>query len=104
MSGTRSTSNSDIIFTREMGYTHADFFRTLPAAIENKPHVIDGKQIIVMEDDRSLTITLAPETQRKIASLQLPVTQVTFYFSGYSQSDVDDFMQRFELYFRRGGG
>jgi hypothetical protein len=90
--------------TREMGLSHAEFLRTLPRALEGSPYQRDGNNIVIREPRRQLIIQLAPEGKRQIALLQLPVTQVTFTFSGYTAADIDAFMQRFARYFQRGGG
>ena len=91
-------------FSREMGLTHAEFFRTLPAAMGGQDYVVAGSRVSVENGDRRLTISLDPEGERRIALLRLPVTRVTFEFSGYTQQDIDAFMQRFERRFQRGGG
>ena len=91
-------------FSRDMGLTHNDFFRTLPTALPNLPYTVHGHDVIVADDTRRLTISLAPEGRRRIAALSLPTTQVHFTFSGYSPEDIDRFMARFDRAFQRGGG
>ena len=87
-----------------MGLTHSDFFRTLPAALSALPYTVQGHDVIVNDDTRRLVISLSPEGRRRIAALSLPITQVHFTFSGYSQQDIDRFMARFDRAFQRGGG
>ena len=91
-------------FSRDMGITHSEFFRTLPAALPALPCTIQGHNVIVAEDARRLVITLSPEGRRRIAALSLPTTQVHFTFSGYSPQEVEQFMARFDRAFQRGGG
>ena len=91
-------------FSRDMGITHRDFFRTLPAALAATPYIVRGRDVIVNDDARRLVISLSPEGRRRIAALSLPTTQVHFTFSGYSSQDVDRFMARFDRAFQRGGG
>lgn len=91
-------------FSRDMGITHHEFFRTLPAALRPTPYTVQGHDVIVNDDTRHLVITLSPEGRRRIAALSLPTTQVHFTFSGYSPQDVDCFMARFDRAFQRGGG
>ena len=90
-------------FSRDMGITHSEFFRTLPAAVPFSAYTIHGHDIIVAEDSRRLVISLSPEGRRRIAALSLPTTQVHFTFSGYSPQDVEEFMARFDRAFQRGG-
>ena len=91
-------------FSRDMGITHSEFFRTLPAALPASAYTVQGPDIIVAEDTRRLVITLSPEGRRRIAALSLPTTQVHFTFTGYSPQDVEEFMARFDRAFQRGGG
>ncbi len=94
----------DIEFSREMGITHVDFFRRLPAAINFTSHQVSGSATEFTVGGGSLHISLGPELRRKIALLSLPKTMVYFRFRKVSQAEVDEFMRRFELYYRRGGG
>ena len=93
-----------IRFSRDMGITHSEFFRTLPAALAPTPYTVQDRDVIVNDDTRRLVISLSPEGRRRIAALSLPTTQVHFAFSGYSPEDVEQFMVRFDRAFQRGGG
>ena len=99
-----TTTSTTTTFSREMGLTHAEFFRTLPAAMGGQAYQVSGRCISVEDGDRRLTILLDPEGERRIALLRLPVTRVSFEFSRYTQQDIDAFMKRFERHFQRGGG
>ena len=91
-------------FSRDMGITHGEFFRTLPAALPMLPYTVQGHDVIIAEDTQRLVISLSPEGRRRIAALSLPTTQVHFTFTGYSPQDVEQFMSRFDRAFQRGGG
>lgn len=91
-------------FSRDMGITHSEFFRTLPAALARTPYTVQGRDVVISDDTRRLVISLSPEGRRRIAALSLPTTQVHFSFSGYSPQDVERFMARFDRAFQRGGG
>ena len=91
-------------FSRDMGITHSEFFRTLPAALATLPYTVQGHEVIINDDTRRLVITLSPEGRRRIAALSLPTTQVHFTFSGYFPQDIERFMARFDRAFQRGGG
>jgi hypothetical protein len=93
-----------ISFTRELGLTHAEFHRSLPPAIAHRPFRLDGDRVIVEEGPRTVTISLGPQQQRRIASLRLPFVVVDFEFTGFTEAEFQDFMKRFERYFQRGGG
>lgn len=91
-------------YSRDMGITHREFFRTLPAALPALPYTVQGPDVVISDDTRRLVISLSPEGRRRIAALSLPTTQVHFTFSGYSPQDVERFMARFDRAFQRGGG
>ena len=91
-------------FSRDMGITHSEFFRTLPAALASTPYTVQDHDVIISDDTQRLVISLSPEGRRRIAALSLPTTQVHFTFSGYSPQDVEQFMARFDRAFQRGGG
>lgn len=91
-------------FTRELGFSHAEFFRSLPAAIAHREYVLQGNTIRLDYEQGSICIELGTEEVRAIASLRLPSTKVRFAFSNLSDAQREQFMQRFNLYFQRGGG
>ena len=101
---TRVPSPAVVRFSRDMGITHSEFFRTLPAALASTPYTVQGHDVIISDSTRHLVISLSPEGRRRIAALSLPTTQVHFTFSGYSPQDIDRFMVRFDRAFQRGGG
>ena len=49
-----------------------------------------------------MEITLAEESERRIALVALPVTFVRFAFTGYGDAAAE--MKRIDLHFQRGGG
>ena len=91
-------------FSREMGLTHAEFFKSLPAALDHQPYERTASGVRVDYGDRSLEIDLGPQQERRIALLRLPYADVQFRFRGFPDDAREVFMQRFDLCFRRGGG
>ena len=91
-------------FAREMGLTHEEFFRELPAALGYRSFVAEAGRVSVDLERGSLVITLGREQTRRIAALSLPYTEVAFAFQGVEAIERETFMQRFDLCFRRGGG
>lgn len=92
------------IVERDMAVSHADFHRTLPAALGRRPVTgVDGT--VTLEDrGRKVTIELGPEQTRTLGQIVLPLTHVRIAFTGYEEGDVKVFLDRFDAYFRRGGG
>ena len=89
---------------RVMGITHADFFRRLPAALEGRAVTTDGNRATVVDGARRIEIELGPEGTRAIGLFRLPVTEVTFAFTGYDETQADALLARIDLHYHRGGG
>ncbi len=88
----------------EMTTTLAEFRRRLPAAVGHVPFVEEDGSFVHREGERGWRIGLAPLPQFRAGLIELERYQVDLQFSGYSSEEIDGFMARFELYFRRGGG
>ena len=87
-----------------MTATRADFVRLLPAAVDHVPFVeLDGA-FVHREGKRSWHMGVAPLPQLRIGLIRLERQRVSFEFTGYSDAEIEAFMTRFEMYFRRGGG
>jgi hypothetical protein len=100
-----ATGNSETCrFDRELGCTHAEFFRMLAAALAHRRHTVTDGRVVVAEGRRCVEIRLGPEGERRLGLLRLPVTRVEFVFDGYARSEIEAFMRRFDLAFQRGGG
>ena len=91
--------------TREMGLTHGEFFRSLPHALSPERYRIDGTTVTVTEGEGRVVIELGPQGERRLTPMvRIPVTPVTFRFSGLGQEAVTAFMRHFERHYQRGGG
>ncbi len=106
----KSSSGAPVTVQKEMGLTPADFLRTLPAAVAGHPWSLEeqgGRQVLRLAyaaPERAVQISLEPAPERRIAALCLTVTQVTLCFENFSDAQQEAFLQRFDLYFQRGGG
>ncbi len=89
---------------KQMGISHADFFRLLPHAIQSEDYTVDGDDITLAGEGRSLHIFLGPEWERRIALLHIPVTDVTLTFEGYDATAIEAFLLHFDHSYQRGGG
>ncbi len=97
-------SGSPVIITKDMGITHAEFFRLLPRALGPEAYSRDGARVVRKDGNRCLEITLGPEATRQIALLAVPTTSVTLSFSGYSDDDRAAALALFDRAFQRAGG
>lgn len=93
-----------IAYSREMGLTHADFWRLLPRAMGEHPYTVEGDRVVADVHDGRLEIRLGPTQQRRIALLSLPYSVVCFTFDGVSDAQQQAFKSHFDLHFQRGGG
>lgn len=93
-----------IAYSREMGLTHADFWRLLPRAMGRHAYTVDGSRVLARVDDGTLEITIGPPLERRIALLRLPYSVVSFTFDGVTESQQRAFKSHFDLHFQRGGG
>ncbi|HEY5717866.1 MAG TPA: hypothetical protein VIS52_05175 [Motiliproteus sp.] len=92
---------------KEMGITIDGFVRTLPNAAGQWCITREGMQFQLSHPHHTgavISILLQPLPPRRIASLTLPVTQVELQFEGLNTAQVSQFLQRFDLYYHKGGG
>ena len=97
-------NNRVIEYSREMGLTHDDFWRLLPAAMGAHAYERQGDKVHARVHDGELVIDLGPTLERKIALLRLPYSVVTFRFEGVEEQQQQAFKTHFDLHFQRGGG
>jgi len=88
----------------EMSTTRAEFLRVLPMAVGHDAFVEEGDRFVHRLDGRSWRIGLTPLPELRTGSMRLERHRVDISFAGYSQTEIDAFMARLELHFRRGGG
>ena len=88
----------------EMTITRPDFRRLLGAAVNHVAYVEEDGGFVHRDGARSWRIGLEPLPLLHLGLVRLERQQVDFAFSGYSAQEIERFMARFEMYFRRGGG
>ena len=103
-SGSTDWSSDPKNLRREMGLGHAELFRLLPRAIGDRVWWVHRDLITITAQEQQVCIKLFPEGRRDLGALKLPVTVLEFCFHGFTPEQVDAFMGRFDLAFRRGGG
>lgn len=84
--------------------TRADLLRLLPAAVGGLPFIDSGESFNHTADGRSWRIRVTPLPERALGLIRLRPLRLDFSFEAYEPDEVESFMARFELYFRRGGG
>jgi len=97
-------TESPFSYSREMAVTHKDFFRILPRAMGDHSYTIDGLTVHAAIDEGSVTIKIGAQQVRRIALMAIDYCEVEYKFDDLTQEQVERFKNRFELYYRRGGG
>jgi hypothetical protein len=92
-------------FTLDMGITHADFFRLLPAAVTPYAVRIKANMIEIFSEQRRVNISLGLEQTRRLsAHVSFRSTEVEFSFEQFSEVQREAFLHHFHLHFHRGCG
>lgn len=94
----------DVDYSKEMGVTHADFFRLLPAAMGEHSYRIDGHTVHGEVAHGTVVIDIEEQQVRRIALMAIPFAKVNFKFRGVSPEQLKAFTAHFDLRFQRGGG
>lgn len=76
----------------------------LESAFADMPHEIDGDTMHLRAGSKSVRIDLHEQPDRHLGSLELPMEQVRFEFDGHSESEADEFMERYRTAAMRTGG
>lgn len=87
-----------------MSISRAEFERCLPQAVGGVAYGKEGDEYRHDDGERAWRLRLTPLPEHRVALLVLPRHRVEFFFQGYSPEAQAAFLQRFALYFRRGGG
>lgn len=87
-----------------MGASRAEFLRLLPRLLADYTLEASAGGEVVSAENGRLKIMLGAQQERRIASLVLPILPVTLVFQGYSETEMTEFVTRFEHTYRRGGG
>jgi len=88
----------------EMTTTRAEFLRLLPAAVNHLRFVEEDGTFVHRDGARRWRIGLTPLSDLRLGMIRLERYGIDIDFAGYSDAEIADYLARFELYFRRGGG
>ena len=88
----------------ESTISREDVLRLLPAAVGGLPFIDSGEEFVHRADGRGWRIRLTPLPERALGLIRWRPMRLDFSFEAYDPAEIDSFMARFELHFRRGGG
>lgn len=89
---------------RLMSLTESDFYRLLPVAVAPHAYASEPGVIRVQCGPGEAAIRVAAQPPRRIASLTFPVLRVEIEIDGMSAEQAQEFLERFDRAFHRGGG
>ena len=90
--------------SHEMQGTLKECLRELAQALGHCNYEIHGNEVIVRDHGRRLVIELVYEGDRHLGSLNLPMSQLNYEFTGHTKEEMEAFMKHLELHMMRGGG
>ncbi len=90
---------------KQMGFTHADFFRLLPRAMGGNEYSVTGDIVHATLAKGTLTISIGEEKQRLLSPhVVMPYTDVTFEYNNVPDDVRTSFEEYFHLRFMKGLG
>lgn len=93
-----------VAIVRPMGISRREFFRTLPDALGVDVLPNAGDRVTVDQPGCRLEVRFRERAPLRMASLTLPCAEVELRFEGYAEAEMAAVLERFDRYFRRGGG
>jgi len=89
---------------QEMSLSRGEFLRSLPAAVGGVAFELAATGARHHEGAKRWRIVLAPLPDLALGSVRLPRQRVEIHLAGYDAAATREFLDRFELYYRRAGG
>lgn len=93
-----------LALTQDMTITRGEFLRSLPAAVDHASYDVGQREIRARDPARRWRIVLTPLPDLSLGLVRLARHRVEIFLAGYDPAATRRFLERFELYFRRGGG
>lgn len=96
---------SETTISKTMGITHKEFHEGISALLDGIPYSRDDNTIQFQWQGKAIRISLGAEGVRQLGqSVCLPMTSVTLHFSAWTDKEIHDFINYFNLKFMKGGG
>jgi hypothetical protein len=89
---------------QDMTISRAEFLRCLPAAVGHVPFTVAESDIRYGDQRRHWRITVDALPDLRLGMIRLPRQRVSIHLAGWDAVATREFLERFELYFRRAGG
>lgn len=92
------------ILTKTISLERKSFLRFLPLVFSDSDYQIKENVIFSNESSRRLEIELLELPLLAIGAMDLPQLHLTFKFYGYTDPEIQQFMNCFQRIYQRGGG
>lgn len=93
-----------LALAQDMTISRDAFLRALPPAVDHARFAIEGTEIRPVDARLGWRIVVTPLPDLSLGLIVLPRNRVEIHLTGFDQARTREFLQRFELYFRRAGG
>lgn len=90
--------------THEMEGTLKECLRELVSALGHRDFEVTGDEVIVRDQDKRFVISLTYEGDRRLGSLDLPMTRVEYTCSGCTEAEAKEFQEHMAKHLMRAGG
>ena len=90
--------------THEMEGTLKDCLRELVSALGHRDFEVTGDEVIVRDGDKRFVISLTYEGDRRLGSLDLPMTRVDYSCSGCSEAEAKELHEHVVQHLLPAGG
>lgn len=93
-----------LALVQDMTISRDAFLRSLPAAVGHVAFRVDGTEIRPLDPAQSWRVVLTPLADLRLGQITLPRQRVRIFLRDCTADARQQFLERFELYFRRAGG
>ena len=93
-----------LVLTQDMTISRDAFLHSLPGAVAGAAYTVAGSEIRPVEAGQGWRIVLEPLPDLCLGAIRLARHRVAIHLAGRDEAATRRFLERFELYYRRGGG
>lgn len=90
--------------THEVQSTLGAYLREIPKALGTMDYEVRGNRVVAHRDEGTVVINLTYEGDRRLGSLDLPMTKVDIVCVGFTDEQADAFLKHYDAAMLRIGG
>ncbi|MBX2883353.1 MAG: hypothetical protein KTR32_25595 [Granulosicoccus sp.] len=97
--------NSPFGLEKEMGYSRKEFFGSLERCLSGYDYVVNNEKVSIKLEEGSITIHIGQEGKRIFTqNVQFPILPVQIEFTGATEYERSQFLQKFDHTYMKGLG